>query len=106
VIFEVLNPVPAITSISETQLTADLPEYTLRVSGTGFVPTSQVQFDGSAVATSLVAPGVLDARRTESDVRGAGTFAITVLNPAPGGGTSNASGRSRFQGTTWGIPRT
>jgi hypothetical protein len=87
---EVRNPLPAITSLSETETTAGQPSYTLRVSGTGFANNSEVRFNGAPRATRRVAAGTLEATLVEGDLRAAGTFNITVTNPAPGGGTSNA----------------
>jgi hypothetical protein len=87
---EVRTSVPTITSLGETQTIAGQPEYRLRVNGTGFVNNSVVRFNGAPRATTRVSAGTLEATLLEGDLRAAGTFAITVVNPAPGGGASNA----------------
>jgi hypothetical protein len=63
---------------------------TLRITGTGFVANSSARFSGAERATTFVNSTTLDVRLVEGDLRAAGTFPITVVNPAPGGGTSNA----------------
>jgi hypothetical protein len=87
---EVRAPVPVITSLGETQTIAGQASYTLRVNGTGFVNGSEVRFAGIPRTTRRIAPGTLEVTLSEADLRAAGNFPITVTNPSPGGGTSNA----------------
>jgi hypothetical protein len=87
---EVRTPVPTLTSLNETSTTAGQTQYTLRVTGTGFVQNSVVRFNDAARPTTFVSATALSAVLGEGDLRAAGTFSITVVNPAPGGGTSNA----------------
>ena len=63
--------------------------FTLTVNGTGFVPTSVVNWNGSPRATTFVSKSQLTAAILGSDVATATTAAITVASPGPGGGTSN-----------------
>jgi hypothetical protein len=88
--FEVRSPVPSITTLSTTQSNAGEASLTLLVTGTGFVSNSRVRFKDVPVATRLVAAGVLEAILTEANLGEPGTFGVTVSNPAPGGGLSNA----------------
>ena len=62
----------------------------MTVDGTNFVPTSVVNFDGSARTTTFVSATQLSAVIVASDLSTAGAFSITVSNPSPEGGTSNA----------------
>jgi len=62
---------------------------TLTVNGTGFVSSALVHWNGSALATTFVSSSQLKATILPSDVAKAGTASVTVVNPAPGGGTSN-----------------
>lgn len=87
---EVRNPAPAITGLGATQTTAGQERFTLQVTGSGFVNGSEVRFNGAPRQTTRLGAGVLEATLVEGDLRAAGTFTITVTNPAPGGGTSNA----------------
>jgi hypothetical protein len=62
---------------------------TLRVSGTGFVSGATVDFNGTPLATTFVDSGHLSALLTTADIATAKTASVTVVNPAPGGGSSN-----------------
>jgi hypothetical protein len=63
--------------------------FTLRVSGTGFVSGSTVNFNGTALTTTFVDSGHLSALVSATDVATAKTASITVVSPNPGGGSSN-----------------
>lgn len=89
--FNILAPTPSITTITPTQSTAGAPSLEVTVNGTGFVSNSEVRFNGSARPTTLVAAGQLRATLAAGDLQASGTYQITVTNPAPGGGTSNAA---------------
>ena len=84
------NPVPTTTSISPASTTAGSAQFTLTVNGTNFVSTSTVNWNGSALATTFVSSTKLTAIVPAANVAAAGTAFVTVVNPAPGGGTSNA----------------
>ena len=88
--FTVNNLVPTTTNISPSTKTAGDAGFTLTVNGTNFVSTSTVNFNGSARTTTFVTAAQVTAAITAADVANAGSFPITVTNPAPGGGTSNA----------------
>jgi hypothetical protein len=62
----------------------------LKVSGTGFVSGATVDWNGAALATAFVDSGHLSAVVPAANVASAKTAAVTVVNPAPGGGASNA----------------
>lgn len=63
--------------------------FTLTVNGTGFVSGAVVKWNGNALATTFVSGSRLKATVLPSNVANAGTASVTVVNPAPGGGTSN-----------------
>ena len=64
---------------------------TVTVTGNTFVPTSVVQINGAARATTYVNSTTLTFQATVADQAHAGTLYVTVTNPAPGGGTSPAA---------------
>jgi VCBS repeat protein/FG-GAP repeat protein len=64
--------------------------FTLAVSGTGFVPGSKVNWNGSPRTTAFVDHSRLIAFILSSDLARPSTASITVVSPTPGGGTSNA----------------
>ena len=67
------------------------PEFTLTVNGTGFVSNSVVNWNGTALATQFVSGSQLTATVPAADIATASTGWVTVVNPAPGGGTSNTA---------------
>ena len=66
-------------------------EFTLTVSGSGFVPQSVVNWNGSPRATTFVSSVRLTTMILASDIATKGTASVTVSNPSPGGGTSNVT---------------
>ncbi|MBU1942175.1 MAG: PQQ-like beta-propeller repeat protein [Actinobacteria bacterium] len=83
------NPLPATTDLDPAEKTAGDPGFTLTVNGTDFIQDSTVRWNGADRATTYVSDTQLEADVTASDLAAAGTFDITVFNPAPGGGESN-----------------
>ena len=84
------NPIPRIANISPTAVDANT-SFTLTVNGSSFVQGSVVRVNGSALTTTFVSSTQLTAQVTGADIPNPGTASITVLNPTPGGGTSNAA---------------
>ena len=83
-------PAPTLTLLSPSSVTAGGAAFTLTVTGTNFVSGSVVQWNGSALTTSFVSSTQLTAAISAGDIATAGTVAVTVVNPAPGGGTSGS----------------
>jgi len=81
---------PTITSFSPNSAIAGSGTFTLTVNGSGFVSSSKVDWNGSARATTFVSASQLTAQITAADVSAPGTAAVTVVNPAAQGGTSNS----------------
>ncbi|MFN8000574.1 MAG: IPT/TIG domain-containing protein [Acidobacteriota bacterium] len=82
------NPVPTVSKLSPT-LAVLGRAFTLTVTGTGFVPTSKVRWDGQERVTTYVSSTQLTALISANDVTAAAVAAVSVINPAPGGGISN-----------------
>jgi hypothetical protein len=88
------NPVPTIATLSPTNVAAGSPAITLTVNGTGFFHTSNtnqsaVQWNGTSLPTTYVSDTQLTAVVPSSDLSAPATEQVTVINPTPGGGTSN-----------------
>lgn len=86
-----VNPKPAITTLAPSSALAGGAGFTLTVNGTGFTSTSVVNWAGSPRTTTFVSDIEIQATINAADIAKAGTFKVTVTNPAPGGGTSAAS---------------
>jgi hypothetical protein len=84
------NPVPVLTGISPTTATAGDPEFTLTVTGTGFIPGSTLRWKGADRVTTYGTDTRLTATIPATDIASQGTAAVTIFTPAPGGGTSGA----------------
>lgn len=82
---------PTITSLSPVSATAGGPGFTLTVDGVNFVEGSTVHWDGEARTTAFVSSTQLTAEIAASDIATGtvGIAQVTVVNPEPGGGTSN-----------------
>jgi len=85
------NPVPVLTSVSPTSALAGGAEFTLTVNGSGFTSTSVVHWNAAPRATTFVDNTKLTAVIPAGDIASSGTAAVTVVTPAPGGGTSAAA---------------
>ena len=89
--FAINNPAPTITSLSPSSALAGAAAFTLTVTGTGFLPSSVVQWNGADRTTTYVSATQLRIDVGEGDVFFGGSVPVTVFNPAPGGGTSSAA---------------
>jgi subtilisin family serine protease len=84
------NPVPTITGLNPFFATSGGPDFMLTVNGTGFVNGAVVRWNSSDRATTRDSSTRLTAIISGSDIASPGTASVTVFNPAPGGGPSNA----------------
>ncbi len=84
------NPVPVITAISPASVIAGDPTFILTVTGTDFISSSNIKWNGTVLTTTYVSATQLTATVSASLIASAGTANITVFNGTPGGGTSNA----------------
>ncbi|MEP7340080.1 MAG: PKD domain-containing protein [Acidobacteriota bacterium] len=84
------NPQPQLASIAPASALVGSGSFSLTVNGSGFVPTSVVQWGGQNRTTTFVSNSQLTAAIPAGDLASTGTVNITVFNGAPGGGTSNA----------------
>jgi len=82
--------VPQIASLSPNSTAAGEAAFTLIVTGTGFISGSVVRWNRADRTTTFVSSSQLTATISANDIAVSGTFQVTVFNPSPGGGTSNA----------------
>jgi subtilisin family serine protease len=84
-------PLPILTSIAPTSVSAWGPETTLTITGLDFARSSVVFVDGVAVPTVYVSDTVLTTTLTANDLATSATsLDISVFSPPPGGGTSTS----------------
>ena len=93
-----INAIPAISFLDPSCVPAgeqfiNTVDNQLDVVGTNFVASSVVRWNGTDRPTTLDPNSqgeILDALISASDIAAAATDAVTVFNPAPGGGSSNS----------------
>jgi len=86
------NPVPLINQpLVPDAIAPGSAGFTLTVNGSGFVSGAVVKWNGSARATTFVSQSRLTAHILSSDIAKPNTASLTVVNPTPGGGTSNVA---------------
>lgn len=88
--FAVNNPPPTLISISPSSATHGGLAFTLTATGTSYVPSSVINWNGKKLTTTYVSNTTLTTTVPATDIKTAGTASVTVTTPAPGGGTSAA----------------
>ena len=81
-----VDATPAITHLSPPSVTAGGATFDLTVTGAGYVPTSDVHWNGGGITTTFNGPTELTAEVDLSLIELAGAAVVTVVTPA---GTSN-----------------
>jgi hypothetical protein len=87
---EVDNPAPTITSLTPTTALEGTASAIVTITGTGFVPSTVINVNGSARTTTYINATQVSAALPTSDFTAAGSLSFTAVNSAPGGGTSAA----------------
>ena len=88
--FAVVNPKPTLTSLSPTSALLGAQGLTLSAVGSGFVVGAKIVFDGQDLSTVRSSDTSLSAAVPASKLVNAGSVLVTVVNPTPGGGASQA----------------
>lgn len=99
------NPTPVVTGLVPSSAPPGGAAFTLRVEGSGFIASSVIQWNGTPLPTSQLAT-FLTAPIPASLIANPGTAQVTVVTPAPGGGTSNAMQFSIVQGADLSVTMT
>ncbi len=84
------NPVPMLSSLSPSSVTAGSAGFPLQVNGVNFVQGATVYFGGQGRRTMFVNATQLNADILSSDISNGGASAVFVFNPLPGGGASSS----------------
>lgn len=86
------NPAPTVASLVPQSMTAGGAAFLLTVNGTGFVADAMVNFGANPSLTpSSITSTQIQVTIPASDIATPGTPAVTVTDPAPGGGPSNSA---------------
>lgn len=86
------NPISEITSINPDDAQRGSNEITINIEGSGFIKTSSVRLSTAdyELTTVFIDNHHIQAIIPKEALLKAGTFPITISNPAPDGGTSNS----------------
>lgn len=84
------NPVPQISAVNPAAVHAGGADFTLTVTGSGFVTGSTVMCNNYSRSTTFVSGTQLTAVMPAADILQIHPVQITVVNPSPGGGPSNS----------------
>ena len=84
-----VNPAPVVTLLSPAKAVAGGSSFTLTVTGSKFVASSVVRWNGGNRPTTFVSATQLQAAISAADIATPGTAQATVFTPTPGGGTSS-----------------
>ncbi len=90
-VFDVENSAPTVTSLSPAGTTVGHAGLTLTVSGSNFLPTSTIEWNGAGLPTTYVSGSQLLAQIPAVSLSVAGTVVVNVMNPSPGGGLSESA---------------
>ncbi len=82
--------VPSVSSISPASAGAGTSGLILTVMGSAFRPGASVWWNGAPLTTTYVSGSQLTASVPAANLVSPGSANVTVVNPAPGGGTSTA----------------
>lgn len=88
--FTITPPPLALNSVSPPKVTVGGPSFTLTALGTAFTGTSTVEWNGTALATTLVSSTELIAQVPASDISTTGTASVMVSDPNSPPGTTSA----------------
>jgi len=114
------NPAPTLSSISPTSKVAHMPAYTLTATGTDFISSSKIFFDGTEKTTTFVSSTSLYCQIDPDDITTAILMAqdksgfpeildkdvpVLVRTPTPGGGDSSAIDFTIYDNFTFFAPK-
>ena len=83
-------PKPVIKNILPTEAVIGGTAFTLIVNGTGYIPGSVVNWNGTPRQTTFISSTQLQVEITPTDIAVTGNIKVTVTNPPPRGRTSNS----------------
>jgi predicted outer membrane repeat protein len=83
-----INPIPVLATLSPASTIAGGSGLTVTLSGQSFLPGAEAIVDGGNRSATYVSDTTLRVALSAADISSAGTLAMRVSNPTPGGGQS------------------
>ncbi|TAN43224.1 MAG: hypothetical protein EPN22_10370 [Nitrospirae bacterium] len=84
----VFNPAPILSSISPASVKAGGADITVTLTGSNFVKTSTISSNNQQITARYINSSTLEALIPAAMMTTAGSYQISITNPAPGGGVS------------------
>ncbi len=84
------NPSPTLSALNPASLVVGAASPVITVTGTNFLSSTVIEVNGSARSTTIASATQASVTLTAADVSSAGSLSFTAVNPAPGGGGSDA----------------
>jgi len=97
------NLTPTLSAINPAAIESGSSDTTITVTGTNFSSDATVYLGATPLATGFTSSTTLTATVPEAQLASLGWAAVTVENPAPGGGASNAAPLSVFSVIALGV---
>jgi len=91
VLFSLANPIPSLDSLSPASAKVGGNVSSIILNGEDFISNSQVKWNGVDRPTQFINSSQLSINLAPGDLNATGAANLTVVNPAPGGGVSNAT---------------
>jgi hypothetical protein len=88
--FTLKNPMPTVMALSPADTTLTFTPFTLTVTGKDFVPGAKIMQGSTLLTTTFVSSTKLMTSAIFANVAFGTEEDVTVINPGPGGGTSNS----------------
>ncbi len=82
------NPLPTILSVAPNSMTIGSAGFTLTVTGSNFVASSLIEWNGLALPTAFVSATQLTAQISASQLLSTGVVNVSIFTGTPGGGAS------------------
>jgi hypothetical protein len=102
--FAVIYPMPVLSTLSPASVASGSPGLGLGITGANFNAGSTVLLNGSSRQTTFLSTTQLVAAIPAGDLAAAGWDQLEVVNPAPGGGPSNAIAFQVTSGSSSSVP--
>ena len=84
------RPAPRVTALEPPQASRGRPAMTMTLVGENFTPDSEVRWNGRPIPSTYIDRHRLEVRLEAEQLAATGVRQVTVSNPTPGGGLSDA----------------
>ena len=84
-------PRPVITALSDYSTTASYAAWTMTITGKPFAPAATLTLNGQPITPTSITPTQVKVQIPAAAAQNVGYYTLAITNPAPGGGTAEAT---------------